>query len=128
MSALTDKKTEDKNTKSVEKTANVKVASKTQKKQDENVSKILLAPYITEKATDQAALNKYTFIVAPNVNKNEVIKKVKNLYGVNPIKVNFIYKPGKKVRYGRKFSQRSSLKKAIVTLPQGENIELYEGV
>lgn len=95
---------------------------------DENAYRIISFPMITEKATDLAGLNKYVFSVPVNVNKNEVAKAVKSIYGVEPVKVNMVKKSGKKVRYGRRFGKTKDFKKAIVTLRAEDRIEVYEGV
>ncbi len=101
---------------------------KVQKKDDPEIYKILIEPLITEKATDLMQLNKYCFIVPVSTNKSEVVKKVMNLYGVKPVKVNFIRKKGKRVRYGRRFGKTKDFKKAIITLHPEDKIEVYEGV
>jgi len=88
----------------------------------------LLKPVITEKGTNLGALNKYVFAVSPQANKVEIAKAVKKIYGINPRQVNIIKMSGKKVRRGRISGQRKDWKKAIVTLPQGKTINLYEGV
>lgn len=104
------------------------VAVRVEKKDDPSVYKILSRPLITEKATDLIQLNKYCFVVPLSANKDEVIKKVINLYGVKPAKVNFIRQRGKYVRSGRQFGFTKDFKKAIVTLSPNDKIELYEGV
>jgi len=98
------------------------------KKTDNDIFKIISKPLITEKATDLTALNKYCFIVPVSVNKSEVIKAVINLYGVKPIRINFIKRRGRKVRYGHSSGETKTVKKAIVTLAADDKIELYEGV
>jgi large subunit ribosomal protein L23 len=83
---------------------------------------------ISEKATQLAALNKYVFVVPVSANKSEIVKTVKNVYGVSPKKVNSVRNEGKQVRYGRVKGKKSDFKKVIVTLAAGEKIEIYEGV
>lgn len=98
------------------------------KKQDPRNYQVISNPLVTEKATDLAALNKYIFVVPTGTNKSEVLKKIFNIYGVKPIKVNFVKKTGKKVRYGRVYGKTMGFKKAIVTLAPQDKIEVYEGV
>ncbi|MFH1193942.1 MAG: 50S ribosomal protein L23 [bacterium] len=93
-----------------------------------SVNAILIKPLITEKISDGAVLGKYGFMVAPNANKLDVKKAVSNLYGVKVEKVRIVNSIGKSVRYGRSFGKRKDWKKAIVSLAQGEKIEVYEGV
>ncbi len=90
--------------------------------------RILIKPLVTEKVSTLGAENKYVFQVAKNVNKIEVTKAVTEVYGIKPISVNMINAKGKKVRYGRISGRRKNWKKAIVTLPEGKSINVYEGV
>ena len=90
--------------------------------------KLLIKPLITEKASILASKNKYVFEVACGANKIETAKAIEAVYNVKPIKINIIKKTGKIVRSGRTYGKRKDWKKAIVTLPKGENIKIYEGV
>jgi large subunit ribosomal protein L23 len=90
--------------------------------------KILIKPLITEKAANLGALNKYIFEVDINANKIEVAKAVAEAYGVKPLDVNMIKNKGKEVRYGRRQGKRKNWKKAIVSLPKEQKINIYEGV
>ncbi len=90
--------------------------------------KVLLRPLITEKATDLATMNKYCFEVSKRTNKIEIKKAIKSLYNVDPIDVNIIVNRGNSVRYGKITGKKKKWKKAIITLKQGDKIQLYEGV
>lgn len=91
--------------------------------------RILLRPLVSEKASHQQTLaNQYFFEVAKDANKIEVAKAVKAVYGIKPIKVNVIRVEGKSSRRGRTIGKRKDWKKAVVTLPKGKTIALYEGV
>lgn len=89
---------------------------------------IIMKPLITEKVSGLGALNKYVFAVAKNANKIEVAKAIKEIYGLKPVGVNVIRMSGKKARYGRISGRRKDWKKAIITLPPGQTIKIYEGV
>ncbi|MDO8592595.1 MAG: 50S ribosomal protein L23 [bacterium] len=93
-----------------------------------NAYKILAKPLVTEKVSNLGVLNKYVFAVSAYANKIEVAKAVKEVYGVKPVSVNIIKMQGKIARYGRISGRRKDWKKAIVTLPKGETIKVYEGV
>ena len=93
-----------------------------------NAYKIIMKPLVTEKVSGLGVLNKYVFAVAKNTNKIEVAKAIKEIYGIKPVGVNVIRMSGKKARYGRISGRRKDWKKAIVTLPKGETIKIYEGV
>jgi large subunit ribosomal protein L23 len=107
-----------------------KEAKVDKKKKDDtkDAYKIFVKPLVTEKSTHLASLNKYCFSVAKNANKVMVKKAIKDLYGVEPIDVNIINNRRRWVKYGRVEGRKSSWKKAIVTLKQGDKIEIYEGV
>ncbi len=110
------------------KSKEVKTPAKSKKEDTAEAYKILIKPLVTEKATDLANFNKYCFEVAKNANKIEIQKAIKNLYGVEPLDINIINMRGKRVRYGRVSGKKKNWKKAIVTLKQGDKIEIYEGV
>ncbi|MCD4761725.1 50S ribosomal protein L23 [bacterium] len=90
--------------------------------------KILVKPLITEKAANLGSENKYVFEVSVSTNKIEIAKAINEVYGVKPVSVNIVNVGGKKVRYGRHFGKRKDTKKAIITLPKGKTINIYEGV
>jgi len=89
---------------------------------------ILQEPHITEKATDLVKQRKYVFKVSSSANKIEIKKAVEEAYGVKVADVNVIHIPGKQRRLGRTEGWRRGLKKgfkkAIVTLKEGEKIEM----
>lgn len=93
-----------------------------------NAYKILIKPLITEKAANLGAENKYVFEVGIGANKIEISKAIDEVYGIKPVSVNIINMQGKKVRSGRYYGKRKSWKKAIVKLPAGKTIDIYEGV
>lgn len=103
--------------------------SKTKKEMVANDSyRVLVKPLITEKATNLGAHNKYVFVVSLGANKISVAKAIEAAYGVKPLKVNIANASGKKVARGKVRGQRKDWRKAIVTLPQGKTIKIYEGV
>ena len=89
---------------------------------------VLLKPLITEKASELGAFNKYVFAIDPSMNKIDVQKAIKTVYKVEPVSVNILNFSGKAVRYGRVSGKMKNWKKAIVTLKQGDSIQVYEGV
>jgi len=90
--------------------------------------RILIKPLVTEKASNLAAENKYVFVVAKTANKISVAKAIFSTFGIKPTAVNMISSDGKFVARGKVRGQRKDWKKAIVTLPKGETIKVYEGV
>ncbi len=89
--------------------------------------KILVEPWITEEATRIAELNKYIFKVASSADKKQIKKAVEEVYGVAVFSVNVINVPAKKRMRGMKIGRKSGYKKAIVTVKEGDKIELFEG-
>jgi large subunit ribosomal protein L23 len=90
--------------------------------------KILLEYRVTEKAANLSAnFNQYTFEVAPNANRIEVARAVAKVFDVEVVKVNILNKkPKRKVDRSRrgKAGTKGGHKKAIVTLKDGDKIEL----
>jgi large subunit ribosomal protein L23 len=96
-------------------------------------SEILVKPILTEKANQQQdKLRRYAFKVARKANKLEIKKAVEQFYGVNVIDVNTSVVPGKnKTRYTKKGfvkGQKPAYKKAMVTVAEGETIDLYSSI
>ena len=90
--------------------------------------KILVRPLVTEKAANLGVSNKYVFAVNPDANKIEIAKSIEQVYGIKPLSVNVIRMEGKKAKYGKTKGKRKDWKKAIVKLPAGKTIKVYEGV
>ena len=89
---------------------------------------ILIKPIVTEKSTALMAEGKYTFKVPLNANKYQIRDAVEETFNVKVAAVSTMRMEGKKKRMGRFEGKRSDWKKAIVTLKEGETIELFEGV
>lgn len=92
------------------------------------VSGVLVSPLITERSASLEALNQYVFVVETSANKSEIIKAFETRYGIKPISVNISNYYGKYKRYGRNWGKTKDWKKAIVTLPKGKSVNVYEGV
>jgi large subunit ribosomal protein L23 len=90
--------------------------------------RVLVKPIITEKGTALAADSKYLFAVELKANKISVAKAIEDVYGIKPAKVNMVRMEGKTKVRGRIVGKRKDWKKAIVTLPAGKTINVYEGV
>lgn len=89
---------------------------------------VVVEPIMTEKAARLAALGQYTFNVSVKANKIQIAQAIEKRYDVKPASVNIINYPGKFVHFGRQGGVTKSTKKAIVTLPKGKTINVYEGV
>ena len=94
---------------------------------------ILIKPIITEKATNDSEVNnRYTFSVDKKANKIQIKKAVEEAYGVTVEKVRTLnYAPKRYVRYtknGLQLSQTNAVKKAVVTVKEGEIIDFYNTI
>ena len=91
------------------------------------VNKFLLKnPIISEKSTAAASQRKYTFLVGSGVTSSEVSKTVEGIYKVHVIKANVVNTPAKPKRFGQHMSMESGYKKVIVTLKQGEKLDILQ--
>ncbi|MFV1951208.1 MAG: 50S ribosomal protein L23 [Nitrospinota bacterium] len=94
-----------------------------------DIYSIIKRPLVTEKSTGLIATdNKVTFKVALNANKDEVKKAVEMIFDVTVLRVNTLRMKGKEKRLGRNIGRRPDWKKAMVTLKEGDRIEIFEGV
>lgn len=90
---------------------------------------IIIRPLLTEKSTSvRETLNKYTFIVSKDANKIMVKNAIKEMFNVNPLKVNILNVKGKRKRVRYKYGYTASVKKAVITLDKSEKISIFEGV
>jgi large subunit ribosomal protein L23 len=97
------------------------------------LSDVLVKPILTEKANaQQEKLRRYAFRVDRKANKLEIKKAVEEFYGVNVVDVNTVVVPGKnKTRFtkaGYVQGRKPSFKKALVTVAEGETIDLYASI
>src|SRR5215469_11207598 len=88
----------------------------------------ILAPVITEKATMLSEHNKVVFRVAKDATKAEIAEAVESLFKVNVVKVNTLNVRGKTKRFRGRVGRRSDVKKAIVTLAEGQSIDITTGL
>jgi large subunit ribosomal protein L23 len=91
-------------------------------------SGVIVKPLVTEKSATLGSANQYVFVVSKNANRIQVRSAIKAMYGIMPSRVNIQNVRGKAVRFGRARGKRKDWKKAIVTLPKGKTINVYEGV
>ena len=88
----------------------------------------ILSPVITEKATVLSEQNKVVFRVAEDSTKDEIAAAVEELFKVKVIKVNTMITKGKTKRFRGIIGRRSDVKKAIVTLAEGQSIDITTGL
>lgn len=85
---------------------------------------VLESAHVTEKATDLTRKNQYVFKVFPDSSKQEIKKAVEEVYRVDVLKVRPIRVKRKQRRLGRSLGWGKGYKKAIVTLKEGQKIEI----
>ena len=93
---------------------------------------VLRRPLVTEKSSYQSGkLNQYSFIVADNATRSQVKDAIETLYDVSVVRVNVINVPakrGRRLRSRRLLVRKAAYKKAIVTLAEGQSLQIFEGV
>ena len=89
---------------------------------------VILAPVITEKATLLSEQNKVVFRVAQDSTKDEIAAAIEELFKVKVTKVNTLNVKGKTKRFRGRPGRRSDVKKAIVTLAEGQSIDITTGL
>ncbi len=139
MSAFWNQKEEGKNNAEEKKTAKKALIKKVGKKdvkskkqlkltavQAELVSRTLKRPRVSEDTMNKQAEGKYVFEVALKATKNEVAKAIKALYGVDVEKVNVMNYKKKGTKFRGHIGQTKAFKKAIISIKEGQNIELFK--
>ena len=102
--------------------------AKQQKVVDNRHYDVILAPHITEKSTLVSEHNAVVFKVAGDATKPEIKAAVEALFGVSVTGVNTIVSKGKTKRWKGAPYKRSDMKKAIVTLAEGDSIDVTTGI
>jgi large subunit ribosomal protein L23 len=95
---------------------------------DINHYDVVLAPHITEKSTLLSEHNAVVFKVANDATKPQIKAAVEALFGVNVLGVNTLTQKGKSKRWKGRPYTRSDMKKAIVTLADGQSIDVTTGI
>lgn len=88
---------------------------------------VILRPVISEKSYGLIDAGKYTFLVRPDANKTEIRYAVEKIWGVKVTSVNTLNRSGKRKRTKVGFGRRVDTKRAIVSLAEGQRIEIFGG-
>lgn len=91
-------------------------------------SYILKKARVTEKTAHLVKNNQYVFDVDPSANKTQIASAVFAIYKIKPVAVNIIRTKGKTVRIGKIGGTRTGNKKALITIPKGGKLSIYENV
>jgi large subunit ribosomal protein L23 len=89
---------------------------------------IIVSPVVSEKSYALMEAGVYTFKVHPDASKPQIRDAVQEIFGVKVAKVNTLNRPGKRKRNRRTFTygKRPDTKRAIVTLVEGDSIDLFQ--
>ena len=89
---------------------------------------VILAPVVSEKSYGLIDQNAYTFNVHPDANKIEIRQAIESIFNVRVSKVNTLNRAGKRKRNRRSwtYGRRAATKRAVVTLVEGDRIDLFE--
>ncbi len=91
-----------------------------------DIHDVIVRPVISEKSYEMIDENKYTFIVDRNANKTHIKQAVEKIFDVKVLSVNTMNRRGKVKRRGLIVGKRPDTKRAIVTVAQGDRIELFD--
>ena len=89
---------------------------------------VIVRPVVTEKSTMASEQNKVTFMISPRADKIQVKQAVEHLFKVKVEKVNTVNIAGKTKRFRGQKGKRDDVRKAIVTLKEGQTIDLAAGL
>ena len=92
-----------------------------------NPRDILLKPVVSEKSYGLLDEGKYTFVVAPDANKTQIKQAVEEVFRVKVTGVNTLNRQGKRRRTRFGWGKRVDTKRAIVTLADGDRIDIFGG-
>ena len=88
---------------------------------------VVLEPVVSEKSYDLIQdFNTYTFLVNKRSNKTEIKQAVAAIFEVDVVSVNTMNRRGKRKRTGYKLGKRADTKRALVTLAEGDSIDIFE--
>jgi large subunit ribosomal protein L23 len=91
------------------------------------MDEVIIEPVLTEKSNMLRESNRYVFKVSARANRLQVLEAVRRLFDVHPTgcRIMMVKRKPKKVRYRKGYT--ATWKKAVVALPAGEKISLFEG-
>jgi large subunit ribosomal protein L23 len=87
---------------------------------------VIIAPVVSEKSYSLLDNNAYTFRVHPDANKTEIRQAVESIWDVRVVSVNTMNRRGKSKRFRFTSGRRADTKRAVVTLAEGDKIEIFE--
>lgn len=95
---------------------------------DARLYDVIVSPVVTEKATSASEYNQVVFKVRKDATKPQIKAAVEKIFGVKVKSVNTLIRMGKIKRFKGTVGQQSDVKKAVVTLVEGETIDITSGL
>ena len=89
----------------------------------ERAFSLIKKPITTEKSTNLQQYDQYTFVVSKDSKNNEIKQAIETLFKVKVVKINTMIQRGKMKSFKNSFGFRKDIKKAIVTLKEGNTID-----
>jgi large subunit ribosomal protein L23 len=87
---------------------------------------VIIRPMVSEKSYAGLEQNRYTFLVDRDANKTEIKEAVQQIWSVRVLQVNTLNRKGKAKRFRYTKGKRPDQKMAVVTLAEGDSIEIFE--
>lgn len=106
----------------------VKEKKSSKEKKDIGLLDIIRYPIVTEKSTNLSAHNQVTFAVLRAASKPEIKAAIESVFGVSVKAVNTSVKKGKLKRFKGRIGRQEDVKKAIITLNDGQQLDLGSGI
>ena len=91
-----------------------------------NARDVIIEPVISEKSYALLDEGRYTFIVDPRSNKTQIKQAVEEIFDVKVTSVNTLNRRGKTKRFGYVMGKRKDTKRAVVTLAEGDEIDIFD--
>ena len=92
---------------------------------EKHAHNVILKPVVSEKSYANSDRGQYTFVVANDANKVQIKQAIEQIFNVKVTSVNTLNRPGKRVRTRTGYGQRVSQKRAIVTVAEGQTIDIF---
>ena len=92
---------------------------------EQHAHSVILKPVVSEKSYANSDRGQYTFVVANDANKVQIKQAIEQIFNVKVTSVNTLNRPGKRVRTRTGYGQRVSQKRAIVTVAEGQTIDIF---
>lgn len=87
---------------------------------------VVIRPVVSEKSYAGLETNQYTFLVQKDASKSEIKQAIEQIWNVQVLRVNTLNRKGKSTRWRYTYGKRPDEKRAVVTLAEGDSIDIFE--